>query len=111
MLPFIAGIAMGAGAALLFTKRKKVKEALNNSAVCENIQKSVQVGLDRGKEFSTKALQYAKDNFNSLTSARDSIKESKRTNKAAQTTKKARKPRATKTTKKTQETKITEGNL
>ena len=109
-LPFIAGIAVGAGVALLFTKRKEVKEALSNGAVCENIQKSVQGGLDKGKELSTKALQYAKDNFNSLrsaeSSAKDSTKESKRANKAP--TKRARKPREKKVA---QETKTAEGNV
>ena len=109
-LPFIAGIAVGAGVALLFTKRKQVKEALSDSAVCENIQKGVQEGLDKGKELSTKALQYVRDNLNSLTNtesnAKDSTKESpKNTNKAFQASKTTKNKRATK------ETKEAEGNL
>lgn len=105
-LPFIAGIAVGAGVALLFTKRKQVKEALSNSTVCENIQKGVQEGLDKGKELSTKALQYARDNLNSLTNTESNAKDStKNTDKASQESK------TTKNKKATKETKEAEGNL
>lgn len=53
-LPFIAGLAVGAGAVLLWTKNKEVKEFLSNNEV-------INESLDKGREISTKALQYAKD--------------------------------------------------
>lgn len=58
-LPFIAGLAVGAGVALLFTKREKIKETLSNGEFSKNIQKGFNESLDKGKELSSKALQYA----------------------------------------------------
>ncbi|MDE6958003.1 hypothetical protein LS72_005845 [Helicobacter apodemus] len=46
-LPFIAGLAIGSTAALLFTKRKTLKKILES----KNIQKS----FHQGKEISLKA--------------------------------------------------------
>ncbi|TLD83569.1 hypothetical protein LS70_005310 [Helicobacter sp. MIT 11-5569] len=59
-LPFIAGLAVGAGATLLFTKREQIKKTLNNGNISKNIQKGLSEGLDKGREISIKALNYAK---------------------------------------------------
>lgn len=52
-LPFVAGLAVGAGVELLFTQRKKIKESFENHTISADLQK----GLDKGKEVSHKALQ------------------------------------------------------
>lgn len=52
-LPFVAGLAVGAGVALLFTQRRKIKESFENHTINADLQK----GLDKGREVSHKALQ------------------------------------------------------
>lgn len=59
-LPFIAGLAVGAGVALLFTKREQIKETLSNGEFSKNLQKGFNEGLNKGRKLSNKALQYAK---------------------------------------------------
>ncbi|MCI5969364.1 YtxH domain-containing protein [Helicobacter sp.] len=59
-LPFVAGLAVGAGVALLFTKREQIKQKLSNSELSENIQKGLSNSINKGKEISSNALNYAK---------------------------------------------------
>lgn len=47
-LPFVAGLAVGAGVALLFTQRRKIKESFENHTINADLQK----GLDKGREVS-----------------------------------------------------------
>lgn len=57
-LPFIAGLAVGAGISLLYSKRDEVKKALDSKAFKDNVKK--------GKELSNKALKGIKDTFNEV---------------------------------------------
>ncbi|WP_104722131.1 hypothetical protein [Helicobacter mesocricetorum] len=54
-LPFIAGLAIGSGAALLFTKRKTLKKVLES--------KNIQQKLHQGKEISLKAYDKLSQSF------------------------------------------------
>ncbi|TLD87844.1 hypothetical protein [Helicobacter sp. MIT 05-5294] len=60
-LPFIAGLAVGAGVALLFTKQKQIKETLMKNPLSanlsENLQKGFNEGVNQSKKVTNKALQ------------------------------------------------------
>lgn len=75
-LPFIAGLAVGAGVALLFTKREQIKEKLSSSDFSQNIQKGLSESINKGKEISNNALNYAKDSFKNALNTESKIQES-----------------------------------
>ncbi|MBX7491418.1 hypothetical protein [Helicobacter turcicus] len=84
-LPFIAGLAVGAGAALLFTKREQIKEKLSSGEFSQSIQNGLSKSVDRGKEISSNALKYAKTSFTNALNAESKTEELHRAQKTQNT--------------------------
>ncbi|CAM2916838.1 hypothetical protein [Helicobacter burdigaliensis] len=82
-LPFIAGLVVGSSIALLYTKRKEVKNFIQEGGVSDSLKK--------GKDLSINALNSIKEDFLS--------KEAMDTKKTASKETKVRKKRTPRATK------------